>query len=240
MKNIKKNDLKISIIIPLYNEDSTIIKLLKKIYSLKKINLEIIIVNDGSTDNSFNLIKNFSRTRKIKIISHKNNSGKGYAIRSAKKHVTGDIVIIQDADLEYDPRDYFKLINPIKENKFSVVYGSRVLNKKRYNSKGFTSVFRIFGNHMLTIVSNILNNQHLTDAHTCYKVFSKNVFFKIKLEENGFEFCPEITTKIAKLKLNIKEVPINYKGRDYNEGKKIKLIHAFKALYSLIKYKYFK
>ena len=151
MKNIKKKDLKISIIIPLYNEDSTIIKLLKKIYSLKKINLEIIIVNDGSTDNSLKLIKNFSKKKRIKIISHKKNTGKGSAIKSAKKYITGDIVIIQDADLEYDPKDYMKLINPIKESKFKIVYGSRVLNKKRYNSKGFISIFRIFGNHMLSL-----------------------------------------------------------------------------------------
>lgn len=234
-------DLKITIIIPLYNEDRTIIKLLKKIYRLKKINLEIIVVNDGSTDNSLKLIKNFSKTKKkLKIISHRKNSGKGSAIKSAKKYITGDIVLIQDADLEYDPNDYFKLIKPLKENKFDVVYGSRTLNKKRYESKGFTSIFRIFGNHVLTIISNILNNQKLTDAHTCYKVFSKKVFFKIDLKENGFEFCPEITTKISKLKLNIKEVPVKYRGRHYSEGKKIKLIHAFKALFTLIKYKYLK
>ena len=142
--------------------------------------------------------------------------------------------------MEYNPKDYFKLIKPIKENKYKVVYGSRVLNRKRYSAVGFTSMFRVFGNHLLTLISNILNLQKLTDAHTCYKVFSYKVFKKIKLEENGFEFCPEITTKISKLKLKIKEIPISYVGRKYNEGKKIKSIDAIKALITLIKYNYFR
>ena len=233
-------DLKITIIIPLYNEEKTIIKLLKKIINLKKINFEIIVVNDGSSDNSLDLVKKFSKKNKIVLISHKKNYGKGAAIKSARKFITGNIIIIQDADLEYNPKDYLKLIKPIKENKYKVVYGSRVLNRNRYSSVGFTSMFRVFGNHVLTLISNILNLQKLTDAHTCYKVFSYEVFKRIKLEENGFEFCPEITTKISKLRLKIKEVPISYTGRKYNEGKKIKSIDAIKALITLIKYNYFR
>ena len=233
-------DLKITIIIPLYNEEKTIIKLLKKIINLKKINFEIIVVNDGSSDNSLDLVKKFSKKNKIVLISHKKNYGKGAAIKSARKFITGNIIIIQDADLEYNPKDYLKLIKPIKENKYKVVYGSRVLNRNRYSSVGFTSMFRVFGNHVLTLISNILNLQKLTDAHTCYKVFSYEVFKRIKLEENGFEFCPEITTKISKLRLKIKEVPISYTGRKYNEGKKIKSIDAIKALIALIKYNYFR
>jgi glycosyltransferase involved in cell wall biosynthesis len=240
IKNIEMKELKITIIIPLYNEEKTIIKLLKKIINLKKINFEIIVVNDGSNDDSLNLVKKFSKKNKIVLISHKKNYGKGAAIKSARKFITGNIVIIQDADLEYNPKDYFKLIKPIKENKYKVVYGSRVLNRKRYSSVGFTSMFRVFGNHVLTLISNILNLQKLTDAHTCYKVFSYEVFKRIKLEENGFEFCPEITTKISKLRLKIKEVPISYTGRKYNEGKKIKSIDAIKALIALIKYNYFR
>ncbi len=233
-------DLKISIIIPLYNEENTIIKLLKKIYSLRIANFEIIIVNDGSTDNSLKLVNDFSKKKKIKIISHEKNIGKGAAIKSAKKFVKGSIIIIQDADLEYDPKDYFKLIKPIKEKKYKVVYGSRVLNKIRYNVDGFTSIFRIFGNHLLTEISNLLNNQNLSDAHTCYKVLTKDIFFNIKLQENGFEFCPELTSKIARLNIEIKEVPISYRGRNYEDGKKIKLKHAFKAFYTLLKYRFFK
>ena len=233
-------DLKITIIIPLYNEEKTIIKLLKKIINLKKINFEIIVVNDGSNDDSLNLVKKFSKKNKIVLISHKKNYGKGAAIKSARKFITGNIIIIQDANLEYNPKDYLKLIKPIKENKYKVVYGSRVLNRNRYSSVGFTSMFRVFGNHVLTLISNILNLQKLTDAHTCYKVFSYEVFKRIKLEENGFEFCPEITTKISKLRLKIKEVPISYTGRKYNEGKKIKSIDAIKALIALIKYNYFR
>ena len=233
------NSMKVSIIIPVYNEEKTILKIIKKILKLRYINKELIVVNDGSTDNTKKLLSTFSNKR-IRIINHNKNTGKGAAIRTAQKHITGTHVIIQDADLEYNPKDYFKLIKPIKENKYKVVYGSRVLNRKRYSSVGFTSMFRVFGNHILTLISNILNLQKLTDAHTCYKVFSYDVFKRIKLEENGFEFCPEITTKISKLKLKIKEIPISYVGRKYNEGKKIKSIDAIKALITLIKYNYFR
>mgnify|MGYP002034287381 FL=1 len=173
----------------------------------------------------------------VKIISHKKNLGKGAAIKSGKKKVTGDIVIIQDADLEYDPKDYKKLIKPFIEKNAVVVYGSRVLGKKRYELKSFTSISRAFFNHALTILSNLINNQKLTDAHTCYKVFSSELFKKIKLEENGFAFCPEITTKISNLNLDIFEVPISYKGREYNEGKKISYLDGIKAIYALFKYK---
>ncbi len=232
------DDLKTSIIIPLYNEENTIIKLLKKICSLKRIKLEIIIINDGSTDKSLNLITQFKKKNKMKIISHKKNCGKGAAIKSAKKYLTGEIVIIQDADLEYNPKDYYKLIKPIKEKKTKVVYGSRVLGKYRYNTNEFISLHRIFFNHLLTIISNFLNNQSLTDAHTCYKAFDAKLFKAIKLKENKFAFCPEITTKISNLNENILEVPISYKGRSYKEGKKISFIDGIEAIFALIKYKF--
>ena len=229
----------LTIIIPVYNEKKTILKIIDKIKNLKKLSKQIIVVDDYSIDGTREiLLKN--KNKIDLLLLHKKNQGKGAAIQTAQKHVKGKYVIIQDADLEYNPRDYFKLIKPIKEKNFMVVYGSRVLNKKRYGAKGFTSKARILGNHILTIFSNILNNQNLTDAHTCYKVFSSKVFNKIILKENGFEFCPEITTKVAKLNLKIEELPISYIGRTYNDGKKIKAIHALGALLSLVRYRFFR
>ena len=190
--------MKISIIIPVYNEKKTIIKLLKKVQSLKDINKQIIIIDDGSTDGSSELIKSRFNEKNVKLIFHKGNKGKGAAIRSALKYIQGDIVLIQDADLEYDPNDYYKLLEPFKKSNVKVVYGSRVLKKKRYSiKKSFPTNFRVFANHILTIFSNLINQQNLTDAHTCYKMFRSDVFKRIKLDENDFSFCPEITTKIG-------------------------------------------
>ena len=228
--------MKLSIIIPVYNEESTLLKLLKKIKTIN-INKEIIIVNDGSTDRTNYILKKLSKNYYDKIIHHKKNFGKGAAIITASKYISGDVIIIQDADLEYNPKDYKKLINPIKNKKFKIVYGSRVLGKSRYNNAdNFISLTRIFLNQALTLLSNIINNQNLTDAHTCYKVFSKDIFLKLKLKEKGFSFCPEVNSKIARLKLEIKEVQISYKGRSKNEGKKISFMDGIYAVLTLIKY----
>ena len=170
----------------------------------------------------------------------KKNIGKGGAIKTAKKISNGQIIIIQDSDLEYNPQDYTKLIQPIKNKNFEVVYGSRVLGRNRYQSNNFTSLFRVFANHILTIISNIINNQNLTDAHTCYKVFSKKIWDSIILEENDFSFCPEITTKVGNKKIRIHEVPIEYNGRSYKDGKKINFSDGIKAIKTLLKYKFFK
>jgi len=229
----------LSIIIPCFNEEKTIELIIKKILKIRNINKQLIVINDASTDKSFNSIKKFSSKIDI-IINHKYNSGKGSCIKSAKKKVKGDIVLIQDADLEYNPKDYKKLIDPIIKNKHLVVYGSRVLNKKRFeNLNNFTHAIRILANYILTLFNNIINNQDLTDAHTCYKVFNIKVFKKIKLVENDFAFCPEVTTKISNMGYKIHEVPINYKGRKYSQGKKIKLKDGFKALFTLVKYRFF-
>ena len=227
----------ISIIIPCYNEKNTILKILKKVKN-QKINKQIIVIDDSSTDGTTNILKENFKKKGFKLISHKKNLGKGAAIKSAKKFIKGNIVIIQDADLEYDPKDYRKLILPIIKKKTKVVYGSRVLNKKKYSNRNFSSKFRVFANYILTLISNFINSQKLTDAHTCYKVFDAKLFKKIKLQENDFSFCPEITTKVSNLKEKILEVPIKYKGRSYEKGKKIQFKDGFLALKTLFKHKY--
>ena len=231
--------MKISVIIPVFNEERAISKLLKKIFSLN-LDKQIIVVNDGSTDNTLDEINKNKNEIDI-IINHSKNLGKGAAIKSASKHLNGEIVIIQDGDLEYDPKDYKSLISPIIKNEALVVYGSRVLGKKRYiDNNEFISLFRTFGNHFLTILSNTFNNQNLTDAHTCYKVFKTEIFKDLDLKENDFSFCPEVTTKLSNKKIKIYEVPISYKGRTAKEGKKIKFIDAIKAFRVILKYKFYK
>ena len=231
--------MKLSIIIPVFNELNTIETIVDKINDLQSLNKEIIIVDDFSNDGTTSLLKNVVYKKVHIIVYHQKNLGKGAAIKSAKSLVTGDIVIIQDADLEYDPKDYYNLIKPIQDKLYKVVYGSRVLGRNRYLQDNFTSLYRIFFNHFLTFLSNLLNKQNLTDAHTCYKVFSRDIFDSINLEENDFSFCPEVTTKLALKNIKIKEVPINYYGRDYKEGKKIKAFDGLKATFVLIKYRFF-
>ncbi len=231
--------MKLSIIIPAYNEKKTIIEILKKIEKNRHIKKQIIIVDDGSDDGSIELINSFVFESEYKIIRHNKNSGKGSCIKSAQNYISGDIVIIQDADLEYDPSDYDNIINEIHKNQKKVVYGSRVLNKNRYYHKSFISNFRIFANHILTLLTNFLYFQKLTDAHTCYKAFESEIFKKIDLREDDFAFCPEITAKISKLGYKIYEVPISYTGRDYTEGKKISFYDGIRAILVLLKYRIF-
>ena len=230
--------MQLTIIIPIYNEIKTIKLLLKKVLKLK-IKKQIIIVDDLSTDGSREFIiskKNLFH----KLILHKRNMGKGSAIISSKRYIRGKYVIIQDADLEYDPNDYHKLLKEIKSKNLKVVYGSRVLKKNMYaNIQNFSHVVRIWGNIFLTKISNFINNQNLTDAHTCYKLIESKIFKSIILKEKDFSFCPEITTKISLLGLKIKEVPIKYKGRTYKAGKKIGTIDGLRAIRTLIKYRFF-
>jgi len=231
--------MKLSVIIPVYNECQTIEKIINKVIQTN-LDLQIVVIDDSSTDGTKEILLSKCKHLIHELILHDKNLGKGAAIKSAQKKINGDCVIIQDADLEYDPNDYHNLIKPILDKSYKVVYGSRVLGKNRYQIKNFTSITRIFANHILTMVSNIVNSQRLTDAHTCYKVFSGDLFKSIKLEENGFNFCPEITTKISNLNIKIKELPINYHGRSYKEGKKIKFYDGIEALYTIIKYKFLK
>tara|TARA_B100001057_G_scaffold105396_1_gene102985 strand:- start:558 stop:1256 length:699 start_codon:yes stop_codon:yes gene_type:complete len=230
----------LTIIIPVYNELKTIDKIVQKILNLKNLNKQIIIVDDGSNDGTTKKLQELSKNKRIdKIIFNKINKGKGFAIRAAQRFIKGKFVIIQDADLEYNPKDYLKILRVLEKTKFKVVYGSRVLNTNRYRNNNFTSVIRVFANHFLTIFSNFINNQKLTDAHTCYKAFDAKIFKKIKLQERGFAFCPEVNTKISNLNFKISEVKISYNGRTFKEGKKISLIDGFEALIAIIKYKYF-
>jgi len=228
---------KITIIIPCYNEIHTIEKVIKKI---RKIDIEkqIILVDDNSNDGSRELIQEKLINDVDLFLKHDRNYGKGKCIITAKPFILNELIIIQDADLEYNPENYLDLIEPILNKRTNVVYGSRVLKRENYKKQiNFISSFRIFGNFVLTKISNLINNQNLTDAHTCYKVFTKNVFDNIVLKEEGFNFCPEITTKIANLGERIEEVPIDYYGRSKNEGKKIRFWHAIQAVYTLVKYR---
>ncbi len=229
----------ISIVIPVYNEEKLIKKLLIKVNSIKNIKKEVIVVNDGSSDNTLNTLKNNCSKLYDLLINYKKNRGKGYACRMGLRKASGTIIIIQDGDLEYNPKNYSRLINPILQNKTNVVYGSRVLKGgKRVRPKTISFKIRILANHFLTFLSNILNNQNLTDAHTCYKVFKKSTYNKIKLEEDGFNFCPEMTTKFSKINEKILEVPIDYFGRTIEEGKKIQFFDGFRAINCLIKYRF--
>ena len=232
----------LTIIVPVYNEKKFIRVLLKKLIRIIRIKKQIIIIDDGSSDGTTEILrKEFLNNKSIsKIIFHKKNSGKGSAIRSAQRFIKGDLVVIQDADLEYNPKDIIKIYNFIKKNQIDVVYGSRVLNKNKYqNTKNFTHLVRIWGNVFLTLVSNLINNQNLTDAHTCYKMIRARLFKKLNLREKGFAFCPEVTTKLSKMNCKIYEVSISYNGRTYNDGKKITSIDGLIARISLIKYRLF-
>ena len=229
---------KLTIIVPAYNEINTIQNLINRIYQIK-LDKQIILVDDCSTDGTNEVI--YKNKDKInKIIVHKENKGKGGAIKSAQNYIEGEYVIIQDADLEYDPNDIINLLDEAERKKCQVVYGSRVLrNPENKKSQNFSHNIRIIGNIFLTKLSNFLNNQNLTDAHTCYKLFKSDLFKSIKLQENGFSFCPEITTKISLLNIDIFEISINYNGRSYQQGKKIVASDGIKAIWTLIKYRYF-
>ena len=229
----------LTIIIPVFNEKNTIKEIIRKINLQKNIEKQIILVDDGSDDGTTEIIKNELLSKLDRVVFHQRNLGKGAAIISAKKFIKGYVIIIQDADLEYDPKDYDRILKAMSKENEIAVYGSRVLGKKRYLSKSFISKTRIFLNHVLTIFTNFLYKQKLSDAHTCYKSFKSSLFEKIDLKEKDFAFCPEITAKISKMGIKISEVPIDYNGRSYNEGKKISIYDGFRAIYVLLKYKFF-
>lgn len=232
--------MKLSIIIPVYNEEKTILEVLQIVSQVKlSIGKEIIIVNDGSTDKTSeivkNFIKNYGRGSNKFILIEKENGGKGSAVKSGIKNSNGEIIIIQDADLEYNPNEYQELINPILSRKAKVVYGSRRMKKSNRQYSGF---FFYIGGVLVTFVTNLFYGSNLTDEPTCYKVFDSKLIKKINIEGNKFEWEPEITAKLLKRGIKIREVPISYSPRTKNEGKKINWRDGLQAIYTLIRWRF--
>ncbi len=228
--------MKISILIPCYNEEKTIEKIINKILDLKDLNLEIIIVDDYSTDSSRSIIDTKLKDKIHKLILNDDNYGKGYSIRKGIEAATGEVLIIQDADLEYDPKDYEKLLEPFKLGVADVVYGSRFIGSDK---KRVLYFWHTVGNKILTLLSNIFTNLNLSDMEVGYKAFKTDIIKNIDLKENRFGFEPEVTAKIAKRSLRLYEVGISYFGRKYNEGKKITWKDGFSAIRCIFKYNLF-
>jgi len=228
---MEKNKVIVSVVIPVYNEENTVVKLINKVKSayMGGLKTEIIVVNDGSTDNSLNILKNINE---IKLINLKQNYGKGYAVKTGISKSNGEVIIIQDADLEYNPNDIIKCVMPILNKKTKVVYGSRQLNKK---NKKHSNLFFYLGGILVTKIANFLYSSNLTDIETCYKAFDSELIKKMKINSNGFEWEPEITAKLLKSGNKIIEVPISYNPRKIQKGKKIKYRDGIKAILMLFK-----
>jgi len=227
--------MKLSIVIPVYNEKRTLAEIVNKVLnvSLKNVQKEIILVNDASTDGSKQVVEDFANKHtEIKAIHHKRNQGKGASLKDGFKISTGDYVIVQDADLEYNPNDYSKLLGAL-ENGIDVVYGSRFSG----NYENMTSMHYI-GNKILTVVTNILYGVLLTDMETCYKLIPGDFARSVKINSKKFDFEPEITAKILKSKMKIKEIPISYKGRSLSQGKTITWKDGIAAIFTLIRYRF--
>ncbi len=230
--NAEAKSKKLSIVIPCYNEENHITALVEKVLQSPIKDKEIIVVDDCSTDNTRAVLEDKIKPLVSKIIYHEKNGGKGAALRTGFKAATGDVVIIQDADLEYDPMEYPKVVNPIFEGKARVVYGSRFLNQKR---KGYLA--NRLANFVLTKFSNFFTHQKLTDMETCYKAFKRDIIQSIDIHENRFGFEPEITAKISKKRIRIHEVPISYCPRTNEDGKKIGIKDGVRALYVIWRYR---
>ena len=235
---------KLSIIIPAYNEEKTIHLLLEKIKTVQlpnNIEKEIIIINDCSKDDTKGAVQNFihlNNQLNIQYFEHENNKGKGSALHTGIKNATGEYLIIQDADLEYDPNEYVDLLKPVINGFADVVYGSRFMGNNPHRILFF---WHTIGNKLLTFYSNMFTNLNLTDMETCYKLFKTDIIQKIKLNEKRFGFEPEVTAKISRIpKIRIYEVGISYYGRTYDEGKKIGLKDGFKAIFCILKYGFLK
>ena len=224
--------MKLSIIIPCYNESSTILSLIKAVKQSPVKNQEIIIVDDGSKDGTRDILGAL-KDPEVRTIFHKSNQGKGAALRTGFKEASGDICIVQDADLEYDPQEFPVVIQPIIEGKADVVFGSRFQSGRPHRVVYF---WHRIGNGVLTLMSNFFTDLNLSDMETCYKAFRREIIQSINIRENRFGFEPEVTAKVAKMNLRIYEVGISYYGRTYDEGKKIGWKDGFRAIYCILKY----
>ncbi len=229
--------MKLSIVIPCYNEEKTLKKLIEKVLQFKLLEKEVLIIDDCSTDSSKEIIKKLAdENKEIRYFFLEQNLGKGGALRKGFLEANGDLILIQDADLEYDPKDYPTLLKPFDETDADVVYGSRFLGGEYIRLHFF---WHTLANKLLTLATNIITNLNMSDMETGFKVFKKSVIQSIEIKENSFGIEPEITVKLARKKFIFYEVPISYKGRSYDEGKKITLKDAFIALYCIFKYRFF-
>ena len=224
--------MKLSVIIPVFNEADNIREILKRVQAAKLAG-EIIIVDDGSNDGTRETLKKLNGKNKVRVILHEGNHGKGAAVVTGLKAAKGDVLLIQDADLEYDPRDYPALLQPIREGVADVVYGSRFLG----GPHRVTMFWHLVANQLLTLMTNVLYNTILTDMETGYKVFRRKVIEDMTIRARRFDFEPEFTAKVLKQHYRIYEVPISFNPRDYSQGKKIKLKDAFEAVWTLLKYR---
>ena len=231
--------MKLSIVIPVYNEKKYIREIVKQVreVNLPGIEKEIIIVDDYSTDGTRDILKNVLIKEVAQVVYHEGNMGKGAALRTGFQYASGDVVIIQDADLEYDPAEYGKLLKPILDGKADAVYGSRFVGSEPHRVLFF---WHYLGNKLLTLLSNMFTNLNLTDMETCYKMFRKEVLDSIQIEQNRFGFEPEITAKLARGNWRIYEIGISYSGRNYAEGKKINWQDGVQALWCILKYNLFR
>lgn len=226
---------KLSIVIPAYNEEKTIAEIISRVNKVEVgLEKEIIVVDDGSTDGTAELLKQLAN-EKLKVIFHEKNAGKGAALQTGFSRATGDIVLVQDADLEYDPREYPRLLEPILDGRADVVYGSRFLG----GPHRVLLFWHYAGNRFLTLLCNLCANLNLTDMETGYKVFRREVLEKIRLKSKRFGFEPEITIKVGKLGCRVYEVPIAYSGRDYSEGKKITWKDGIAAIFHILRFRFF-
>jgi glycosyltransferase involved in cell wall biosynthesis len=222
---------KLSVVVPVYNEERTIARVLARVKALP-VETEIIVVNDCSTDGTKQILDDLAFPLRLEVLHKPMNEGKGAALRTGFRHATGDIVAVQDADLEYDPKDILPLLKPILDKEADVVYGSRFLTEKPQHS----SLIHQFGNATLTRLSNLLTGLKLTDMETCYKVFRRDVITKFEIQQNRFGFEPEVTAKLARRKCRFVERPIRYAARSFAEGKKIGVKDLFNALWCIVRY----
>jgi glycosyltransferase involved in cell wall biosynthesis len=227
-------ELSLSVVMPVYNEQNTLKEAIEDVLGVDLVK-ELIIVDDGSKDGTKGILKTLSSNPRVKIVYHQKNRGKGAALQTGFKEVSGDVVVIQDADLEYDPEEFREMIIPIQKGKADVVYGSRLTFARPQRAYMF---WHKVGNGLVTLFTGILYNTTLTDIETCYKMFRAELLKDIRIDSKGFEVEPELTAKLLRKKLRIYEVPISYYGRTYAEGKKIFWWHGFGALWTLLKYRF--